>query len=76
MKKLISIVLVVVMLFGILPLSSFGGLTITASATENTNTAGDKITWKISGSVLTLSGSGKMADYSSGTGCDSGDIVP
>ncbi len=66
MKKLTSIILIFVMLLSVFA-SSFAGITVYAETTTS-NTAGAKITWKISGKTLILYGSGQMEDYDIG-GC-------
>ena len=60
MKKLLSIILALSLLFTVLPLG-----TITASAEINAITSGTtgECTWSLDGEMLTISGNGDMDDY-------------
>ena len=59
MKKFLSVLLAVLLIISICPMGLFS---ITASATTS-GTTGD-CTWTLDGTVLTISGNGKMQDYS------------
>ena len=59
MKKFISMVLAVLLMLSVLPTGVFS---ITASAATSSGKTGD-CTWSLNGTVLTISGSGRMADY-------------
>ena len=63
MKKIISLVLVIVMIC-----SSFAGLQITSYALAGSGKCGDNVKWTFNSStgLLTISGSGYMRDYDSG----------
>ena len=72
-KRLVSIMLVIVMIFGAAPLSGFKGLDLLefnliqkAEAAIN-GTCGDNLTWSFDHStgMLTISGAGKITDYGS-----------
>ena len=63
MKKLLSIILAIVLLFSTMPLGVFS---ITANASTS-GTTGD-CTWSLDNDVLTISGNGSMADYGYNSG--------
>ncbi len=64
MKKLLSAVLVLVMVFAIIPLGA-----VTASAETLSGTTGD-CTWTYADGVLTISGNGAMADFVDHSFCE------
>ncbi|MBR4116767.1 MAG: leucine-rich repeat domain-containing protein [Clostridia bacterium] len=57
MKKLISVILTLVMLLSVVPMSA-----VSVGAELTSGTTGDCI-WSLNGTVLTISGNGKMKDY-------------
>ena len=60
MKKLLSFLLSIMLILSVVPMGLFS---ITASAvTATSGTAGD-CTWKLDGTVLTISGNGAMGNY-------------
>lgn len=74
-KKILSVLLVAVMIFGTSPLSGFVGLELPelilfstkAEATSYSGTCGENLTWTFdeSSGILTVSGSGDMIDFHS-----------
>ncbi|MBR6513922.1 MAG: leucine-rich repeat protein [Clostridia bacterium] len=56
MKKVISLILAAIMLLSVMGVGSF--------ASVKSGKCGDNITWSVSGDTMTLTGSGKMYDYS------------
>ena len=62
MRKLLSVLLAFTLMLAILPMGMFG-ITVSAATTGNTGNC----TWSLEGTVLTISGSGRMADYGSTT---------
>ena len=56
-KKILSIFLVLCMVVTLLPVGAF------ADSTPTSGKCGDNLTWRLDGSVLTISGSGAMEDY-------------
>lgn len=62
MKKILSLVLAIALMVCAVPMGAF---TLTASAAATSGTTGD-CTWTLDGTVLTISGNGKMADYGYG----------
>lgn len=64
-KTILCIALSIVMLISAAPFTGFSQLTFRASAEEITasGTCGDNLTWTLSGSTLTIDGTGKMDDY-------------
>ena len=73
-KKVLSVLLCAVLLFGAAPLNGFVGLrlpslsslfAVKAQAADTSGTCGDKLTWSydIAAATLTISGSGAMSDY-------------
>ena len=62
MKKLLSFLLSIMLILSVVPMGLFS---ITASAETATNgRAGEHCTWSLEGTVLTISGSGEMFQYS------------
>lgn len=59
MKKFLSVLLAVLLIISIMPMGLFS---ITASAATSGKTG--NCTWSLDGTVLTISGNGKMQDYS------------
>ena len=53
--RLVSAILAVAMMLALLPTAAF--------AEDGNNKCGDNLTWKLENDTLTISGSGKMADY-------------
>ena len=58
MKKLLSLILTIVLIFSIIPLGTFA----VSAATVTSGTTG-VCTWSLDGTVLTISGNGYMGDY-------------
>ena len=56
-KKILSIFLVLCMVVTLLPVGAF------ADSTPTSGKCGDNVTWRLDGSVLTISGKGEMYDY-------------
>ena len=59
-KKILSIFLVLCLVVTLLPVGAF------ADSTPTSGKCGDNVTWRLDGSVLTISGKGEMYDYSPG----------
>jgi len=57
-KKQISIFILVMMMFSIMPFQAFAEESIPTSGT-----CGENLTWKLEDNVLTISGAGEIADY-------------
>ena len=60
MKKLLSFLLSVMLILSVVPMGLFS---ITASAVTSTSGTTGDCTWKLDGTVLTISGDGKMGNY-------------
>lgn len=56
-KKILSIFLVLCLVVTLLPVGAF------ADSTPTSGKCGDNVTWRLDGSVLTISGKGEMYDY-------------
>lgn len=56
-KKILSVFLVLCLVVTLLPVGAF------ADSTPTSGKCGDNLTWRLDGSVLTISGSGAMEDY-------------
>ena len=63
MKKILSLILAMALIICAVPMGAFA---FTVSAATTSGTTGD-CTWTLDGTVLTISGNGKMGDYSSGS---------
>ena len=58
-KKILSILLAACLIFSLLPVSAMAAPTVSGTCGDR----GDNLTWTLEGSVLTISGTGKMRDY-------------
>ena len=58
-KKILSILLAACLIFSLLPVSVMAAPTVSGTCGDR----GDNLTWTLEGSVLTISGTGKMRDY-------------
>lgn len=71
-KKILSILLAACLIFSLLPVSAMAAPTVSGTCGDR----GDNLTWTLEGSVLTISGTGDMENYSTASKPDgSGSIT-